>query len=820
MQTAATQIKSFFRTRETATPALADSWLTAPRFALFLGMLVFASFPAVLLGQATFVFRDFAVFSYPVAFYHKESFWRGELPFWNPYNYCGIPFLAQWNTMVLYPLSLIYLLLPLTWSLPFFCLAHMWWGGLGMYFLAYRWTGSRLAAGLAGVIFSFNGLMQNFLMWPSHAATFGWVPWVLWLVPEGWRCGGRKLILAVLVASMQMLAGGPETILFTWLLLLLLAGTEWLQSIKNREIRETHERTRFSCLSCISWFLLRLRTDLTLRNCRIPLRFVSIAILVSLVCAAQLLPFLQLLMNSSRDARTASAGFDWPMPIWGWANFLVPMFRTVPSSQGVFFQLQQSWTSSYYAGIGTVFFAGIAVWRSRDWRVKALAASALAALILACGDAGFVYRALHTCMPALGFVRYPVKFVIPVLAVAPLLAAVGFQRMLVRDERKYYWEWTWGVVLILLVGGIVALDSRHPIPQDSLHLTAGNGLARAAFLVLSILSAIAVSKSRGYRQVLCGVLLILIAWYDLFTHVPNQNPTAEPQIYTAGWAKAQLNPDSLPELGEGRVMLRPAADEALRYNALPAPGRDAFVKRLAFFCDANLLDQVPQTYGLFSLAPAGIGNLANLPYVHTNVPVSNLLDFMAVSRTTASGTLCDWCERSTAMPLATAGQAPVFADQTNTVAALLQTNTDFRGTVFVPKDALSFVAAGRQPGARVLSRHFETHKIALRTEAPAATLVVVSQSYYPAWKAYVDKKRARIYRANYAFQALEVPGGTHEVVLRYEDDSFMAGAFLSCLGLAVSWLWWKLAKCGLSPLSARSQAVHQAIGSKPLDAAR
>ena len=58
----------------------ADDWLTPRRFAALLGVLIFAVYPEVLTGQATFFHRDFAVFGYPLAFYHRESFWRGEMP--------------------------------------------------------------------------------------------------------------------------------------------------------------------------------------------------------------------------------------------------------------------------------------------------------------------------------------------------------------------------------------------------------------------------------------------------------------------------------------------------------------------------------------------------------------------------------------------------------------------------------------------------------------------------------------------------------------------------------------------------------------------
>jgi len=159
-------------------PATAEDWCTPGRFAAVLAILIGASYPGVILGWETFVFRDFGLYGYPVAHYFRACFWRGELPLWNPLNNCGIPFLAQWSTLVLYPLSLFYLVLPLAWSLGVFCLLHLFLAGLGMYFLADYWTGNRLAAGVAGVAFVFNGYVLNCLMWPHCMVVWAWMPWV------------------------------------------------------------------------------------------------------------------------------------------------------------------------------------------------------------------------------------------------------------------------------------------------------------------------------------------------------------------------------------------------------------------------------------------------------------------------------------------------------------------------------------------------------------------------------------------------------------------------------------------------------------------
>src|SRR5207249_5269365 len=114
-----------------------------------------------------------------------ESFWRGEVPLWNPLSSCGLPFLAQWNTMALYPFSLFYLLLPLPWSFGVYDLGHLFLAGLGMYLLARRCTGTRLAAALGGLAFAFNGLTWYGLIWPNIIAALAWMPWVVLAVETG-----------------------------------------------------------------------------------------------------------------------------------------------------------------------------------------------------------------------------------------------------------------------------------------------------------------------------------------------------------------------------------------------------------------------------------------------------------------------------------------------------------------------------------------------------------------------------------------------------------------------------------------------------------
>src|SRR5207247_2550554 len=92
--------------------------------------------------------------------------------------------------------------------------------------------------------------------------------------------------------------------------------------------------------------------------------------------------------------------------------------------------------------------------------------------------------------------------------------------------------------------------------------------------------------------------------------------------------------------------------------------------------------------------------------------------------------------------------------------------------------------------AQVLSRRVSSQKVQLDVKCAEPALVVVSQTYYHNWKAYLDGASTRLWRANHAFQAVAVPAGRHRVELGYEDRWFQTGAAISAatlLGIVASW---------------------------------
>ncbi|MBI3417962.1 MAG: YfhO family protein [Verrucomicrobia bacterium] len=736
------------------------AWLTPDRFSLLLAAFSLAMFPEVWLGTRTFFVRDFGIFSYPLAHYFRESFWRGEIPLWNPLNNCGIPFLAQWNTMVCYPFSIFYLTLPLSWSLGVFCLLHQILAGAGMFVLTHRWTNHRLAAGLAGVAFAFNGMTLNCLIWPHIMAALGWMPWVILALDEALESGGRRALLAALVGAFQMLAGGPEVVIFTWLIATGLLVLKLLHESSARQKR----------LRC----------------------FAAVAALVAALSAIQLAPFFDLLFHSQRNTGYATAVSS--LPATGWLNFLAPLFHCFKSPLGVYFQPEQFWTTSYYLGIGATALALAAVFISRDSRARPLAIATVFALLLALGDHTPIYGVLKNCFPALSFMNYPVKFVLVAVFCVPLLGAMALKEFFAtnpahktKPARAIFWI---GLLVCSTMIGLVVFAQRSPTTPGEWRVVASNAAARVVFLAacLGLLAALKRNLSARAGNLL-GVALLALAWLDAATHAPSQNPTVPRAVYEAG-ATVAMNLKPPPRAGESRAALSRTAQEQFEKCLVADPLQSYLGPRLALFSDGNLLDGIPKIDGFFPLFVREEHEVLKQVTAKSTGAAEPWRDFVGVSQFIPEGKLFEWTPRSAAMPLITAGQKPVFADEAVTLAAMGSASFAPVREVFLPLAARNSLVGVNASTAKILSQKFSAHRIEAEIEAPAAAMVVVAQTFYHAWHARVDGQPAQLWRANHAYQAVVVPGGRHRVELVYKDRAFAVGAALSAVTLAFIALLW------------------------------
>jgi uncharacterized membrane protein YfhO len=65
---------------------------------------------------------------------------------------------------------------------------------------------------------------------------------------------------------------------------------------------------------------------------------------------------------------------------------------------------------------------------------------------------------------------------------------------------------------------------------------------------------------------------------------------------------------------------------------------------------------------------------------------------------------------------------------------------------------------------------------------------VLSEVYYPDWKATVDGATAEVLRANHVLRAVALPAGNHEVVFKYDGALVRKSASISITTFALTLL--------------------------------
>lgn len=87
-------------------------------------------------------------------------------------------------------------------------------------------------------------------------------------------------------------------------------------------------------------------------------------------------------------------------------------------------------------------------------------------------------------------------------------------------------------------------------------------------------------------------------------------------------------------------------------------------------------------------------------------------------------------------------------------------------------------------GAAAIKEYGEQF-VRIEVEASDPALLLLTDTYYPGWKAYIDDKETLIYRANYTFRAVEVPAGKHTIRFSYEPLSVKIGGWITIGSLVI-----------------------------------
>ncbi|MEW5720160.1 MAG: YfhO family protein, partial [Chloroflexota bacterium] len=89
------------------------------------------------------------------------------------------------------------------------------------------------------------------------------------------------------------------------------------------------------------------------------------------------------------------------------------------------------------------------------------------------------------------------------------------------------------------------------------------------------------------------------------------------------------------------------------------------------------------------------------------------------------------------------------------------------------------------PTSAVEITRYQPERVEIKATTDRAGYLVLTDSWYPGWRAFVDGQPAPIYRADVIFRAVPLEPGTHTIVFEYRPDSFLIGAIISAASFII-----------------------------------
>jgi len=717
---------------------------------------------------------------------------RGEIPLWNPYIYSGTPYVAGVQSALFYPLNFLYLFVGTAFatnlSIALHCFLASWFAYLFSRYLGISAAGSALSA----IVFAY-GAPYFLHIFPGHLSnlcTMAWLPLILLALEAFIR--NKRIRYAVLggaALAMQVFAGHPQYTFYSAVAVL-------LYFVASLALRREFTELPFLVMGAFIFFLTAVGLS-----------------------AVQLLPALELTHYSVREALSYEwiAMFSFPPE-----NLLTLFF---PDFFGDFLAApywgkNYLWEASAYLGMTPLVLAFIALCWDRSKAVKTFSVIALISLLLAFGQHTPLLWILYRYVPGFDLFRGLGKFVFVFGLATAIIAGRGLDLLIIwARERRIQVAYVAcgllaGATLVALTGvalshfqapwqGWVAAYIEHE-PRDSplptlaepffalTNDTSAQAVFRAAAIaaLLGALLLLFLRTQQLSAQLLAACLVALTAG-DLWSFGYRYLVTFDPvELRMDAGLKAFLAKDlkpsrvAIPKLPDVNMGMTNEVDNVGGYDALVIKNYSELVN----FALGIPLDEPNLVMGISSVSP--IFNLLNVKYYV--IPSEAAIAPPRLDLLFQSKRYTVYLNDSALPRSFVVHDVRVIREKDSILKTLASPAFNPLSTALVeePLEKLPNNPAVRSPLPRIIRRSL--NRVVIDARPNAAALLVLGDSYYPGWKAYVDGAETKIYRVNYAMRGVLLSEGHHVVEFRYLPLSFRIGAVISVmslLGVAAFMFW-------------------------------
>jgi hypothetical protein len=536
--------------------------------------------------------------------------------------------------------------------------------------------------------------------------------------------------------------------------------------------------------------------------------------------AVQLIPFLELMMNSIRQK-----GISYQeATIWSFAPKDVLSFF-LPDAYGYFLDMKKYWVSqcwlkTLYTG-GLPFILGFFFFLKGKGR-KLYFSLMLFSLFCGLGGHNPLYRFLYEYLPFFNGIRYPVKFLYIFILSLSIISGLGFHRLSECSREKETSRFKNLLIALSLLSAFLlfGLVLGH---QEIEGFLKSRGFDFPDFNILSVnlfhakrflfyLTLFFLLLRIGHEVKWKGwvkVLMLLFLASDLFGNMGFYGKEKTSEYFQK--TKIQEIISSQPDQRLFRVFST-GKTISMDTQILAGDASPFYIFKEKHLPSLNLLYRMHDIWGIDVLRLKRVDDLYQAMTGASSILATHLIDLYGV-RYLISVTPIEGDPRFELIYARLEGLQGKKEDllKENTIklykyscplprAWLVQ---DLR--VLDSEGILSTVITeGFHPRKEVLLEEYpkwvegsfpyplsnrvelisETNnRLQILVQATENALLVLSDTYFPGWKAFMDGQKTRIYRANYAFRALALPAGTHRVEFVYDPLSFKLGAGATFMGI-------------------------------------
>ncbi len=768
---------------------------------------------------------------------HQLFYWRyfgfntlakGIIPLWNPYIYGGTPFVGGLQSAIFYPLNLIYLIFPIHVAINYSIILHVFLSGVFTYLYLrfiklspkseivrlsahdearnpklYPDTLSRSSCMVSSIIFMFCA-PQIFHVYPGHLpnlCTMIWLPLILLFSELFIR--NRNFLYAFfggVAVAFNILAGHPQYFFYTAIAVVVYFIIRIIQ-----EFRE-HRHWKYVGYHAAGIFIIY-----------------TIGVLLT---AIQLLPAFEMIKHSARQ----SLSYEWV----GQFSFAPENFITLfipeffgDSLKTPYWGRYYLWEMSLYVGIIPLMLFALASFYNRNKFTKTFLIMALITTILALGKFTPLFKILYTIVPGFNMFRGNSKFIFIIAFSLSVLSGFGFEYLqnnivnnnpfLPSSKKKKLPAFLYitmsavaAISLFLLVfflfragygswhgiiNKIYLLGDRYttlPNLNDTGFLSATFAIATknaVKFIILMILSLLVIGlwiNGRLKRQIIIPITLALI-FGDLWFFGNQYMATFDSRQCFWDREMTSIMKDH-PATSRITTVGHFELNQGMAHDISNIGGYDAnVIKEYSEFI--NLSDGKPLDTPNIVMEVRQISkltNLLNLKYLllpanvrieHPTIkPVFHNSKYALFDNTQAIPRTFIVHEAKTLE-----GRDAIFKE-----LASSEFNPLKHVILEEPSSLTRNINSGnypQEPNPTIIE--YSPNRVTIKATLLDDGYLVLVDTFYPGWNAYVDGKKRRVLKTDYILRSVFLEKGDHMVKFVYEPKSFTIGMIITLVSVVI-----------------------------------